>query len=324
MRLVDLALPMLEPGKSLRFCVLPEGQDPDDLLKARGAEAMRALLDTAEPLVRMLWRRETEGQVFDSPERCAALDARLDLALRAIRDPNLRKHYDQALWPLKQALFRPQPQARDRGAWRNRGFTEAQMPLAGTRSSALGSGALSAEDLRVMLILSTLCRYPELVERFESDLDRLVPRYADHLALADLLLSERAEDAAAVTAACAAAGLGQALESLRSMAHLRINPMLAGPPDPAKALICLTEEFAKYHAERALKAEMTEALEDLETAPEGDKRLVRRLNHAVQTRHRAGQTASPETTSAVSEDTAALSKGLHALIEARVWEKKSR
>ena len=328
MRLVDLALPLLEPGKSLRFCILPEGQDPDDLIRARGADAMRALLETAEPLVRLLWRRETEGQVFDSPERRAALDQRLRQCIKRIPDQGLRRHYGEALADLRRALFRPPPQSsatrQGRAEWRARGFAEAQTPLAETRSSALGSGALTADDLRVTLILATLSRYPALIARFENDLDRLAPRHPDHAALVNLLISTRAQTATELGALCLAAGLGPTLERLHAMPHLRITPMLSGPPAPDKALACLIEEFAKYHATRALEAEMTEALEDLETAPEGDKRLVRRLNHAVQTRHRASRTATQDTSGAVSEDTAALSKGLHALIEARVWEKKGR
>jgi DNA primase len=326
MRLVDLALPMLEAGKTLRFCILPEGQDPDDLLKAKGPEAMRALLEGAEPLVRMLWRRETEGRVFDSPERRAALDRSLRQAISRIPDKGLMRHYGEALAELRRTLFRPQ-QAPGRGRWtgpRGRGFAEAQMPLAETRSSALGSGALSADDLRITLILATLCRYPGLVDRFESDLDRLVPRHPDHAALVDLLLGTEATDAETVIEDCRARGLGAALESLMDMAHLRITPILHGPPAPEKAAATLSEEFAKYHATRALEAEMTEALEDLETAQEGDSRLVRRLNHAVQSRIRAGRPTGNEATGAVSEDTTALSQGLRALIEARVWEKKSR
>ncbi|WP_416914463.1 MAG: DNA primase [Roseicyclus sp.] len=325
LRLVDLALPMLEPGKTLRFCLMPEGLDPDELIKARGRDAMQAQLDASEPLVRMLWRRETEGQVFDTPERRAALDRRLRQAIGQIPDQGLRRHYGEALADLRRALFRPAAQqGRDRAPWRGRGFAEAQMPLAETRSSALGSGALSAEDLRVMLILATLCRYPALAPRFETDLDRLAPRHADHAALVDLILTAEAADDAAMTAACTAAGLGPALESLRSMAHLRINPILAGPPDAARAEACLTEEFAKYHAERALKAEMTEALEDLDHISEGDTRLGRRLNHAVQRRLTAGRSAGSDMQGAVSEDTDALSDRLRALIEARVWEKKTR
>jgi DNA primase len=121
--------------------------------------------------------------------------------------------------------------------------------------------------------------------------------------------------------------LGDTLESLMSMAHLRITPILHEPPDAAKAEALLAEEFAKYHAARALEAEMAEALEDLEGADavsEGDPRLVRRLNHAVQTRLQAGRSTASETGGLVSEDTAALSQGLRALIEGRAWEKKSR
>jgi len=326
MRLVDLALPMLEAGKTLRFCILPEGQDPDDLLKAKGPEAMRALLAGAEPLVRMLWRRETEGRVFDTPERRAALDRSLRQAIQRIPDKGLMRHYGEALADLRRALFRP-PSIPGRRGWspeRGRGFAEVQAPLAETRSSALGAGTLSGDDLRVTLILATLCRYPDLIDRFESDLDRLRPRHPDHAALADLLLATEAATTEDIPAICAARGLGPALESLMGMAHLRITPILQGPPAPDKAITTLTEEFAKYHASRALEAEMTEALEDLQTASDGDARLVRRLNHAVQNRIRAGRAATAETTGTVSEDTTALSQGLRALIEARVWEKKSR
>jgi len=325
LRLVDLALPLLEPGKTLRFCLLPEGQDPDDLLKARGAETMRGLLDTAEPLVRMLWRRETEGQVFDSPERRAALDGRLRAAIGRIPDQGLRRHYGEALAELRRALFRPASQpGRSRGAWRPGGFAEAQAPLAETRSSALGSGALKADDLRIMMILATLCRYPALIERFEDDLDSLAPRHPDHAALIDLLLASRATDEAGIAADCAAGGLTTALESLRATAHLRITPVLIGPPDPEKAEACLSEEFAKYQAERALRSEMSEALEDLARSPDGDGRLGRRLKHAVQRRLMAARPATAEAAGAVGEDTAALSERLRALIDARVWEKKGR
>ena len=328
MRLVDLAMPLLAPGKTLRFCILPEGQDPDDLLKARGPDAMRALLDNAEPLVRMLWRRETEGQIFDSPERRAALDQRLRACIARIPDQGLRRHYGEALADLRRALFRPPQQAQGprqgRGDWRARGFGEAQTPLAETRNSALGSGALGADDLRVTLILATLCRYPVLIATFEDDLERLEPAQPAYGALIDLLIATRASDADALAMECGQAGLGETHGALKTMPHLRITPILIGPPDPDKARACLTEEFAKYHASRALAAEMTEALEDLENMAEGDSRLVRRLNHAVQTRHRAGRGATVQASGTVSEDTAALSKGLQALIEARVWEKKSR
>src|SRR6266700_2623007 len=58
-RAVDLALPLLHPGKSLRFATLPEGHDPDDLVRAGGREALNEVLGSARPLAQVLWMRET-------------------------------------------------------------------------------------------------------------------------------------------------------------------------------------------------------------------------------------------------------------------------
>src|SRR5262249_59264453 len=59
-RAVDLALPLLRPGKSLLFATLPEGNDPDDLVRSGGREAVDEVLVAARPLADMLWLRETE------------------------------------------------------------------------------------------------------------------------------------------------------------------------------------------------------------------------------------------------------------------------
>src|SRR4029077_9816462 len=60
-RAVDMAMPRLKPGKSLRFAMLPEGQDPDDLYRSGGREAIADVLAGARPLGEMLWSRETEA-----------------------------------------------------------------------------------------------------------------------------------------------------------------------------------------------------------------------------------------------------------------------
>ena len=75
-RAVELAMPRLKPGKSLKFALLPEGQDPDDLVRSAGREAVAEVIAAARPLAAMLWARETEGHSFDTPERRAALEAR--------------------------------------------------------------------------------------------------------------------------------------------------------------------------------------------------------------------------------------------------------
>ena len=63
--MVDLALPLIGSGRGLRFVLLPEGMDPDDLLRAQGAGAMAKLFENAMPMAGLLWRQETEGKLFN-------------------------------------------------------------------------------------------------------------------------------------------------------------------------------------------------------------------------------------------------------------------
>ena len=77
-RAIDIALPLMKPGKSLKFAALPDGQDPDDLARSGGRDAIEDVLGAARPLAQMLWTRESEAGPFDTPERRAALEARID------------------------------------------------------------------------------------------------------------------------------------------------------------------------------------------------------------------------------------------------------
>ncbi len=110
-RAAELALPLLQPGKSLRFALLPGGQDPDDLIRSAGADAMRAVIDAARPLVDLIWGKETEASVFDTPERRAALESRLRDIARTIADESVRRHYLQA-FSERVAAFFPAPEPR--------------------------------------------------------------------------------------------------------------------------------------------------------------------------------------------------------------------
>ena len=107
-RAADLALPNLLPGKSLRFALLPEGQDPDDLARSGGRVAIEEVISAARPLVDMLWSREVEGGSFATPERRAALEARINELASGIRDEVLRRYYRQDLADRLQRMFAPE------------------------------------------------------------------------------------------------------------------------------------------------------------------------------------------------------------------------
>ncbi|GLH78883.1 DNA primase [Bradyrhizobium sp. SSBR45G] len=107
-RAADLALPHLLPGKSLRFALLPEGQDPDDLVRSGGRGAVEEVLAVAKPLAEVIWTRETEGGGFTTPERRAALEARIGELTNGIRDEVVRRYYKQDLTDRLYRAFAPE------------------------------------------------------------------------------------------------------------------------------------------------------------------------------------------------------------------------
>ena len=111
-RAADLALPHLKPGKSLRFALLPEGQDPDDLARSGGRGAIEEVIGAARGLADMIWSREIEGGSFATPERRAALEARIGELANGIRDEVVRRYYRQDLAERLQRTFAPEPARR--------------------------------------------------------------------------------------------------------------------------------------------------------------------------------------------------------------------
>src|SRR6266481_5798118 len=107
-RAADLALPHLKPGKSLRFALLPEGQDPDDLARSGGRAAIEEVIGAARGLADMIWSREIEGGTFATPERRAALEARIGELSNGIRDEVVRRYYRQDLAQRLQRTFAPE------------------------------------------------------------------------------------------------------------------------------------------------------------------------------------------------------------------------
>jgi DNA primase len=216
-RVVDLALPLLKPGKSIRFALLPAGQDPDDLIRAAGKDAVQAVIGAARPLVDMVWGRETESGVFDTPERRAALEARLRDIARVIEDESVRRHYSQA-FAERVAAFFPAPerrnerrpwQPRERGEWqrggegRGRPFDPSRFSRPGGRQplpvsdqlkrSMLLSGK-AAWPLREAVLVMTMVNHPDLLHRHLDDFASTELGHPDLEGLRGVLLSHATGD----------------------------------------------------------------------------------------------------------------------------------
>jgi DNA primase len=264
---------------------MPEGQDPDDVLRAEGAGAVQARVDDALSLVRLLWQRETEGRRFDSPERKAALERVCREKTDLIRDPSLRGYYERELKDLRWQLFNPR---RSSAAARTRGGT---WPLpeparASTKSSLLVAGGREAEThLREAVILATLVSCPEVVDRFDGQVDRLECRDPDHAVLRDLILRHAGEGAETLRARIEAELGGERLEKLMSLPHVTLAPPVRQPGDAELASLTLREELGKLLTQRGVQAEMVEATADM--AGRADEAITWRLGQAAQARNNA-------------------------------------
>lgn len=332
LRLVDLALPMLEAGFGLRFVSLPGGLDPDDFIRSRGAGAMQTALDAAEPMVRLLWRRETEGTVLDSPERRAGLDKSLRALLKRIVDPSIRAHYGdevkrlrQELFGTRQTQFTPyQPPRRDLRDPRRGAPVLPVAPLPATRGSLLASGGADSELLQESMILAICATHPNLIVEFESQIERVAMSGSGHADLRDALL-RAAHDGLPVD--CPPTLFRRkinnpaltTLEKLMELAHVQIAPPVTNAEDHDLARMCLAESLAKLQAWRGARSEIAEAMEDL--AGLADEGLTWRLAQASEARHQA-ERSKLDDKSDVGEDRAALSASLQHLIDTAVWEKK--
>ncbi|CAN5228231.1 DNA primase [soil metagenome] len=123
-RAIERALPLLKPGRSFRFALLEGGQDPDDILRDKGAPALRQAMGETRAFADMLFKREVEVETLDTPERKAGLKGRLRQAAAAIQDKDLAEQYRREMFERFDILFAPQrSQASQRsqqtgGRWR--------------------------------------------------------------------------------------------------------------------------------------------------------------------------------------------------------------
>ena len=97
MRALERILPVLEPGKSARLALLPEGKDPDDVLKQGGNDAFLKVLATARSLVDSLWDNLAAMHDLRQPESRAQFWQSLRNMVREISNNQVRSAYSDEI-----------------------------------------------------------------------------------------------------------------------------------------------------------------------------------------------------------------------------------
>ncbi len=232
-RSIERALPLLRPGQSIRFAVLPEGQDPDDLLRQAGRNAMETVLERAVPLVDMLWQREVQAAPLSTPEDKAGLKDRIYAALREITHDNVRDQYKTALLKRFNDEFGYQSGRKSFG-----GSKRSRKYIPANQKGEMNAGAIIAG--REKLIIGAILEWPDLLDHVDDSLFAF--KFSDshfaRLLTAVLSYQRRTNmvEKSELYSHIEAEGLGTTLKSLRKDRRLIIAAMGGSDADLATRL----------------------------------------------------------------------------------------
>lgn len=253
---MDLALPHLAPGRSLRFALMPPGQDPDDLLTSGGPEAVKAAIDAAIPLIDLLWTSLRDAADLSSPERRAGFDADLRSALTRIEDASVRGHYQMEIRDRRAALYEaqrpPRPTRAGSGSNWQRGtgrggygkFRRPEPVRATTRASSLVQDAAAAARILETQIIALALRHGAQVGEdalAALDLSDPLARRLMPMLLADPFNLPPEEH-----------------ERLHALPHIAMHPLLRPGINAAHGVDTLHELINRHRAQASTAAEFDE------------------------------------------------------------------
>ncbi len=208
LRAAERAMPLLKPGKSLRFIALPDGEDPDSLIKTKGIKAIEETLGEAVHLFEVIWRFNTFGCRLETPEDRAGLENRLKEAAAIIKDKTVQRYYlnsfKSRLWDEFGKNRSMNNVSGGRGNWRNQQTSFVQM----TEKSGQGAH-IDTIWIQQAILIATLINHPLLFDRIGErlgslefkalDLDKLRQEVLKTLALSPRLEKQVLRDHLEVT-----------------------------------------------------------------------------------------------------------------------------
>ena len=281
-RAAQRALPMLAPGRSLAFVTLPAGQDPDDLVRAKGPAAFDALLERPEPLVSRLWEHELAAEPLDTPEQKAGLKQRLNELAGTIADDNVRHEYIAEfrrrfddLYAKKREAFVPRQQNAPR---RSGGKWQPPVPAGGHHPAAQGIRAGGIDRVLGKAVLAGLIRHPAEIARHIEVLGSL--KKADGAlgrlfeAVVDLALEDRALDSERLVTILATSGFDDVATDLLRADRSSLAPkgadaqrvradldeaihILVARPEVDALLAAATAELGTNYSDEAFERQMS-------------------------------------------------------------------
>ncbi len=271
LRAAERALPLLKPGVSLRFAMMPAGKDPDDICRREGPAAMAQVLTEAAPLSDVMWRQVLSEHQTDTPERRAGLEKAMYAKTGVIADDTVQAQYRRLFKDRLYELFRPAPSAKGKPAQRGKkGGYDRPTQMPGPISRGKTTDLTSGQRLRERILLTTLVTHPELQGNVEerlgamtfadSRLDSLRQTALMHIAQNPTL------DFEALRAHLANLGFAEELENLLN-SDIYVHARFARSTEPLDAATTGWDHTFKLCQRAEVEADLKRAEEELVENP---------------------------------------------------------
>ena len=281
MRAVTRALPLLRPAHSLRIVRLPQGLDPDDLIKRDGVAAMERVLTESRGLLDTLWEHERDALPLRSPEDKAGLKARLLAHVDTIADPDIKALYRRELLErYSDFAFPPRPQAIRGAAPRGGGRFPERTPPAPPRQRRL----TTPRETLLAGVIAGLVGHPAAISAHAEALARLAPEDRRFDCLLDA--AEHGEALEKGRIATILADKGHSVPQPEDYARIPF-PFVGEDADPGDATEGLAVAIAILVEEPAIDAAIEDATARLDFE-EQQRLLKRKLEFATRLRQMAG------------------------------------
>jgi DNA primase len=154
-RACERVLPLLRPGYTVLFSFLPEGEDPDTLIRSSGGKSFKAVIDNAMPLADYLWMHHASQRDLSTPEGRAGFGDALEKEVLRIADRSVQSFYRQEFRRrISEKFFSGRTTGKSHGPER---IVRVHKP------------SYKVEDLHRKILLSTIINHPGILEFCEDE-----------------------------------------------------------------------------------------------------------------------------------------------------------
>tara|TARA_A100001011_G_C14306329_1_gene843351 strand:- start:1537 stop:3513 length:1977 start_codon:yes stop_codon:yes gene_type:complete len=335
-RLTYLVLPHISSEKTIKACILPQNQDPDDLISKFGKDSIKKLLQKPVPLLKILWDNVTREVEINTPEKRVQLESKLNFIVNQINERSLRFHYSEALKRLKLELFSYNQKKNTKYLNKNElNFNykdepnnpkQNSLPSLNTRNSLIANANepnLIESHFQETAIVLLLINHPSLLDKFLTKLNEinfinedieiifknLVELITSNLTRSDEMVEKLNNK------------LGKDIyNKLYSTGPLKIHPLLNKVISIEEAESGLNEILNKKIARQFIEQELIEAKENIHK--DDDESFTWRISQANKFFNEAisGKNyRKPDEQNELVEDL----KAINDLIKDKIWIKKN-